>query len=650
MKKRFNRLLWLFPLLNLLLVGFLQWEEEIRELPTILQRIQNSTDIKSAIVQRLEEREPILSASLGQQMQILQPTVLVSTTPTAGGDSGHAPAATDQQLQPSPTPTLLLTATVALAPTVSLTPTLSLSPTVLERGVVATIVVSSTVTPSNIFATATAAQQATNSARQQQSAPPSPTVTPTPLSTFLPPGETPDATATAQQIAGEATVNAVLTSVNRPGLQVATLTSTPTPIVVTATPTAGDIFAAATQAAMVTLAATRDGTATPVPDNWRVVTPVLVYNTPTPANVATAQYVAALATANAATTGTPDPYRVTLVMTVVTATPTPDSIVAAAETLAAHHYQATVVGTATRLPPNWLVVTPIVVTHTPTPANAATAAIQANVGQAIVLLTGTPPPYAIIAMATPTPVLIAVEDPALLTNDPNWGAPKVPFPTELVGKILFVGEFNRYQGQVHKVIYAINADGTALARLTDSWAYEIAAERDSYNAEGTARVFAQRDPNDQRIQILVEDYIYGTIKPLTAFGAGVAWQPAWSPISNQVALVSSESRNDEIWVAERGVWPAIQYTQNEWQWDHHPSWSPDGSTIVFSSNRTGQDQLWMMDANGNNQRQFTDFAFEAYDPVWVKYADPYLPLVEPDDGDPRTRERSCLVCLYVRGQ
>ncbi|MCB0063132.1 MAG: PD40 domain-containing protein, partial [Caldilineaceae bacterium] len=115
-------------------------------------------------------------------------------------------------------------------------------------------------------------------------------------------------------------------------------------------------------------------------------------------------------------------------------------------------------------------------------------------------------------------------------------------------------------------------------------------------------------------------------------------------------LVSSESRNDEIWVVERGVWPARQYTQNEWEWDHHPSWSPDGSTIVFSSNRTGQDQLWMMDADGSNQRQFTNFPFEAYDPVWVKYADPYLPLVEPDDGDPRTQERTCLVCLYTVGE
>ncbi|MEZ4726575.1 MAG: hypothetical protein R3E79_05525 [Caldilineaceae bacterium] len=172
-------------------------------------------------------------------------------------------------------------------------------------------------------------------------------------------------------------------------------------------------------------------------------------------------------------------------------------------------------------------------------------------------------------------------------------------------------------------------------------------KRDSYSADGLARL-CQRDPNDQRIQIHLEDFTYNSSKPLTAFGAGVAWQPAWSPTSNQIALVSSESRNDEIWVVERGIWPALQYTKNNWEWDHHPSWSPDGGTIVFSSNRTGKEQLWLMDADGGNQRQLTDFGFTARDPVWVKYADPYLPIAEPaDDGDPKTKERVCLVCLYV---
>lgn len=549
------------------------------------------------------------------------PQTLRANAQQAGTATLNATAIEPRVLAPTRTPTALLGIAVA-------TP------------------ITSTLTPAAVFATATAAQVATITARQTLTIPTA-TATPTPFSIFLTAAQTPDSTATAQQVEVEATVAAVLTSVDQPAFQLQTSTPTPTPIVVTATPTADDLFIAATRAAEVTLAATLTGTQTPLPANWLVVTPVLVFATPTPANVATAEYVAAQATAQAATTGTPNPYRVVMIITLVTATPTPTSLVAAAQTMVAATEGARINGTATALPADWRVVTPVVVTNTPTPANAATAEMQAKVGQAIAVLTGTPPPYAVIAVATPTPVLIPIEDPDRLTNDPILAPPKVAFPAELVGKILFIGEFDRYQGNPRQIFYAINPDGSGLARLTDAWAYSITEERDSYSADGTARVFAKRDPNDQRIQIHLEDFAYQTSKPLTAFGVGVAWQPAWSPTANRVALVSSESRNDEIWVVERGVWPALQYTKNDWPWDHHPSWSPDGNTITFSSNRTGEQQLWLMDADGGNQRQLTSFGFEARDPVWVKYADPYLPITAPaDDDDPKTPRRICLVCLY----
>jgi len=68
-------------------------------------------------------------------------------------------------------------------------------------------------------------------------------------------------------------------------------------------------------------------------------------------------------------------------------------------------------------------------------------------------------------------------------------------------------------------------------------------------------------------------------------------------------------------------WPAVQLTANDWPWDKHPSWSPDGAPIVLLSNRSGSQQLWLMDVDGSNQRQLTNFAFAVWDPVWVKYTD-----------------------------
>ena len=129
--------------------------------------------------------------------------------------------------------------------------------------------------------------------------------------------------------------------------------------------------------------------------------------------------------------------------------------------------------------------------------------------------------------------------------------------------------------------------------------------------------------NAGRIQLFYDDAFYNSPQhQLTYFGSGVAWDPAWSPTSETIALVSSESGNDEIWVLQRNQWPPTQLTKNDWEWDHHPSFSLDGSQIVFDSNRvTGHRQIWMMSSSGEDQRQITNFTFEAWDPVWVKYVD-----------------------------
>ncbi len=352
--------------------------------------------------------------------------------------------------------------------------------------------------------------------------------------------------------------------------------ATPTPvlIIVTSTPTPIDIFEEATRVAQATEWASILGPWTPTPENLATPTPtqtpLVVINTPTPENAATATQVALFATAVAFTTGTP--------------TPIP------------------------------AIATIVVATETPTPAPPTPRA------------TNTPRPT-----ATPTPIYI------LLDNIPT-PAPAVPEPVPpvLYNKIVFLTDYRGDPRRPNAMV--MNPDGTGIGLLTSNVLYNRASLRDEFSADERFHVYSLREDggeayNSGKVQIFYDDSFYSsTHHQLTYFGAGVAWAPAWSPTSETIALVSSESANDEIWVVNRNEWPPMQLTKNDWEWDHHPSFSPDGSEIVFSSNRvTGRRQIWMMSASGGDQRQITNLPFQAWDPVWVKYVDPLAPA---EDCDP----------------
>ena len=327
---------------------------------------------------------------------------------------------------------------------------------------------------------------------------------------------------------------------------------------------------------------------------------------------------------------------------IVTPVPRPQTVFEAATLVAQVTADAATTGTTTPTPPNLVTATftptPIVVTKTPVPANASTAEYIAAMETAVVATTGTPVPRlgeVLIATdtpppppkpsptpvsaptqrptVTPTPVMIPLE---VLALTPTPAAPPTPsFPPELLGKILFISNM---RGKIEA--FAVNPDGTGAALLTSKLPYDYAAMRDTYSANNSMRAFSEREiDGNYLVQVFMLDLTYSAKLQLTKFGSGTAWSPAWSPTDDVVALVSSESGNDEIWAVRKEEWPAQQLTKNTWEWDKHPSWSPDGKQIIFSSNRSGKQQIWIMNADGSDQRPVTDYAYDAWDPVWAKY-------------------------------
>ncbi len=434
--------------------------------------------------------------------------------------------------------------------------------------------------------------------------------------------------------------------------------ATPPPysyILVTSAPTPENVVTAAAIVAQMTADASRIGTATPVPPNLATATPIpdflVIIPTPVPENEATARYLPVVATAEAMTTGTATPIptdAVTATPTptetptytpspvnyvVITFTPTPESIFVAATQAAAARALAQKIGTPTPLPDDW--ATPIVVTDTPTPLNAATAQALAELATVIAFTTGTPTSTpSNVVRATPTPVFEVL--PLLLTPTPTQPLTSTyeSIPLILLGKILFQSD---REGEQTDSVYVYDPDTGELGRLTDSWPYRVARERDAFSADMIYRAYTkqllwtniqteQGNIPTTEFAIHFYDYKYDVEKIVTRMGTGIVYEPALSPVNNQIAFVATESGNDEIWIINHDGTQVRQLTRNSWEWDKSPSWSPDGTQIVFFSNRTGNQQLWIMNADGSDQHLLMGWnnwnPYNDWAPVWVKYLDP----------------------------
>lgn len=425
-------------------------------------------------------------------------------------------------------------------------------------------------------------------------------------------------------------------------------------VIVTATATPENVVTRAALAATATQIAAKIGTFTPAPPNW--ITPVVIQPSPTPANAATASFNVAVLTAEAFLfgTATPLPFNAwtatpaatstppaPAALVIVTSTPTPENIV----TVAALARRATTVaeatGTYTPVPKNW--VTPMIVTPRPgqpPAANPATATFQAQVATAEAYLLGPLAALPNVWTATPTPILIPVQGDIAtpwIAATPTPTAP--PIPELLLGKIAFLS--NRSGGPEplrNPLVYVIDPDGSNLSLLVDPSIYTAAADRDQFSPDQRYRAFVKdttRFENRAVPAIFKFDYYDDSEQQLTFFGAGAAWDPVWSP-AGQLAFVSNDTRDDEIWVvnADGSAVQRLTRTNEDYnaresgkdtflpEQNGHPSWSPDGTQLVFWSNRTGHRQIWIMDANGENPRSLSTTGYDDWDPVWIKYTDP----------------------------
>ena len=310
--------------------------------------------------------------------------------------------------------------------------------------------------------------------------------------------------------------------------------------------------------------------------------------------------------------------------------------------------QAKIVGTATPLPENW--VTPIIVTATSTPLNAATVQYIAQMATAQAFTTGTPTPTpSNVQTATPTAEFEFI-DPIIIPTATTIPSPTpTAIPPVLIGKIVFLSDRETPDEDGKPRAYMYDLETGQFARLTAPWPHEIANARDVWSADQRFRVFTKDIQRYIRLDgaeakekgewhtfpsVFWYDYLYDAEEQLTDFGSGIAYEGVWSPTSNQIAFVSTDGGDDDIYVMNHDGSGLRQLTDNNAvsngaqigkdsfvpEINKHPSFSPDGQQIVFYSTRTGNSQLWIMNIDGSDQRPLMDWnPYNDWDPVWIKY-------------------------------
>ncbi|MEI2692682.1 MAG: SH3 domain-containing protein [Anaerolineae bacterium] len=143
-------------------------------------------------------------------------------------------------------------------------------------------------------------------------------------------------------------------------------------------------------------------------------------------------------------------------------------------------------------------------------------------------------------------------------------------------------------------VYIINSDGSGLRYLT---------EGEYADWSPTSNWIAHRACHGGACGLWETEADTGEQRRLTTGGSD--GQPAWSPNGRQIAYISQDDGNFEIYRIDADGNNKVRLTNNPSS-DGLPVWSPNGQWIAFRSDRGGSWAIYVMRADGSDVRKIVD--------------------------------------------
>jgi Tol biopolymer transport system component len=189
-----------------------------------------------------------------------------------------------------------------------------------------------------------------------------------------------------------------------------------------------------------------------------------------------------------------------------------------------------------------------------------------------------------------------------------------PLPTPIGGATGQIAFSSKSKGSTQ--IFVINSDGTGLRQIT--FIPEGACQPD-FSPDTQRIIFTS--PCESNTDFYAGSSLYimnidGTgFLPLPTMVGG-DYDPTWAPDGRHIVFTSLRNSNRPgLFVIDLEDL-SVQSLSQKYAFDSGPAWSQDGKQIIFSSTRNNRQEIWVMDADGQNQRQFSFTAFKCYNPSW----------------------------------